>query len=285
MHDSSLPPIFQKLTPGYFVITGYCSYLNINISYVSSFFYHIGNDTITIMDDDFFLLGNRNQPLIAIPFILEDAYLKDSLTYNNFSEYAHGYSEAFEFNNKRNHTQLSNNEEIVQLSGKQFFRWKFTKETLTFINDSICEYRQWGDSTTNIDIQFDTTMLCQYEIKNTLIILKTQQNQDSIISNYIIKNSAKQIFIVNNITCDTLTYSDGMLFYSKIYSQQPETNDLIHEINLYSPVDNKTGNVLYPQYDDKVINAFKKSYISYNFFKGAKWLNLQSKNNINTFSQ
>ena len=86
---------------------------------------------------------------------------------------------------------------IDSIRGKQFsfIEDSCKKESLQFINDSVCLH----------SLSFKTDMFSTYESS----ILDT--------CHYAFTNNLIGVNLIKGNSCDTLTYSNGILFYSKVY--------------------------------------------------------------------
>lgn len=85
--------------------------------------------------------------------------------------------------------------ELDSIKGKQFSYIGdiYKKESIRFVNDSVC--------TLSILVRVDTTYMCSS--------LDTCR--------FSFRNNLIGIEFVKGKSCDTLTYNNGILFYSKVY--------------------------------------------------------------------
>ena len=114
------------------------------------------------------------------------------------------------------------------------------KESIRFINDSVCEHvlsmrKDKSSQYTPFDI--DT---CHYTVKNNLIAID----------------------LIPNKSCDTLSYGNGMLFYSKVYRDNDQYKQIVKPfIDEARSCANKTDSI------NMIMSTYFDVYVPLNFYK------------------
>lgn len=142
------------------------------------------------------------------------------------------------------------------------------KESISFIDESNCIYQQilCNGEYTKIDT-------CSYELSGCNIILK--RSNKSVSSNTFLRESKNRITpfynntsqlideenIINNITIDTLSYNNHMLFYAKVFLTKPYEEDYPYRFLIRSYIDNATNIE-----QEIVLETFYNTYTPINYY-------------------
>jgi hypothetical protein len=114
------------------------------------------------------------------------------------------------------------------------------KESLRFINDSVCEHvlsMRKDKSSQYAPFDIDT---CHYTVKNNLIAID----------------------LIPNKSCDTLSYGNGMLFYSKVYRDNDQYKHIVKPfIDEARSCANKTDSI------NMIMSTYFDVYVPLNFYK------------------
>lgn len=172
----------------------------------------------------------------------------------------------------------------VELQGKIFSCLADTssipiQEELSFVDSSRFIYTQ---SIYSVRI---CTICGYYTLSGSNVILHRQTTfrdmYTSDDSNLQIHDSVRGFYILNNITTDTLLFSNGLLAYSKVYNRDSQPGLLlhpdipcidccnrsidrptVHRIKIFVPTPDS------PPSDQDVTNAFDRYFIPVNYFRG-----------------
>ena len=131
---------------------------------------------------------------------------------------------------------------IDSITGKQFsfIGDSCKKESLRFINDSVCEHvlsMRKDKSSQYAPFDIDT---CHYTIKNNLIAID----------------------LIPNKSCDALSYGNGMLFYSKVYRDNDQYKHIVKPfIDEARSCANKTDSI------NMIMSTYFDVYVPLNFYK------------------
>lgn len=131
---------------------------------------------------------------------------------------------------------------IDSITGKQFsfIGDSCKKESLRFINDSVCEHvlsMRQDKSSQYTPFMIDT---CHYTIKNNLIAID----------------------LIPNKSFDTLSYGNGMLFYSKVYKDNDQYKHIVKPfIDEARSCANKTDSI------NMIMSTYFDVYVPLNFYK------------------
>lgn len=131
---------------------------------------------------------------------------------------------------------------IDSITGKQFsfIGDSCKKESLRFINDSVCEHvlsMRKDKSSQYAPFDIDT---CHYTVKNNLIAID----------------------LIPNKSCDTLSYGNGMLFYSKVYRDNDQYKHIVKPfIDEARSCANKTDSI------NMIMSTYFDVYVPLNFYK------------------
>lgn len=214
--------------------------------------YTISCDTIVIVDSCLVLPKQRNKK-VAPSFFLQKKGKTKSITkpFARFvsKEEKKFYSwicNSYEYLNYRINNDRK--EKVVKdsLIGKQFSHVgeAYRQEFIRFINDSICVNnisKKIFYPSMNIPDTYDT---CHYTIKNNLLAINFTYNDGK--------------------PCDTLTYCDGVLFYSKVYKDS-ENKMYTHIVKPF--IDEARSCANKADSINMIMSAYLSVYVPLNLYK------------------
>ena len=161
--------------------------------------YYMANDTI--VNYGFFMLWFR-KPLL--PLVL----FANSKRGGKLKERDNGMYEmvtnSYEYINYKVNCERKNDFDIDSIIGRQYsyIGDPHKKESIRFVNDSICMHSLSVRADTSSSYMPSSLDTCRYAFKNNLIWIN----------------------LVKGKSCDTLSYSNGILFYSKVYRNDDNEN-------------------------------------------------------------
>ena len=129
---------------------------------------------------------------------------------------------------------------LARKGEKQFFSWITNsyeyinykvnyEKKVPFDQDSIIgkQFSFIGDSCKKENLQFINDSVCTHSFSTRANVLSPFVSQESDSCRYSVKNNLIAIDLVKGKSCDTLTYGNGILFYSKVYKNDKD-GELTH---------------------------------------------------------
>ena len=152
------------------------------------------------------------------------------------------FTNSYEFINYKVNQEKKVDFELDSIKGKQFsyIGEACKKESIRFVNDSICtHYLSTRDSVSSpfVPLTGDT---CHYSVKNNLIAIDFEKDKP----------------------CDTLTYSNGIIFYSKVYKEGEKYTHIVKPfIDETRSCANKADSI------DMIMSTYFNVYVPLNMYK------------------
>ena len=152
------------------------------------------------------------------------------------------FTNSYEFINYKVNQEKKVDFELDSIKGKQFsyIGEACKKESIRFVNDSICtHYLSTRDSVSSpfVPLTGDT---CHYSVKSNLIAIDFEKDKP----------------------CDTLTYSNGIIFYSKVYKEGEKYTHIVKPfIDETRSCANKADSI------DMIMSTYFNVYVPLNMYK------------------
>ena len=151
---------------------------------------------------------------------------------------------SYEYINYKVNYEKKNDFDIDSIIGRQYsyIGDPHKKESIQFINDSVCTHSVSTRGSVSSPFVSQESDSCRYSVKNNLIGIE----------------------FVKGKSCDTLTYSNGILFYSKVY-RNDDGGEYTHTVKPFIDETrccaNKTDSI------NMIMSTYFSTYVPLNLYK------------------